>query len=170
MDSEGLAQKEQALSEVDGVGRRITARVLRGSLSRRQALAIGAASAVALQLPVSFGMAARVSAQSTSTTITSSTSDLTDTDKGTYFAETGHNLREPFYTVWKNSGGQSVLGLPLSEERYQDKVGVLQTFEMRVPKEGFRRHRQPPSLMGTSREPQINVKTSLLADPKVAAA
>jgi hypothetical protein len=47
-----------------------------------------------------------------------------------YFAETGHNLAEPFRSRWQGAGGADVLGLPLSEERYATGAGgVLQTFE-----------------------------------------
>ncbi|MDQ3043576.1 MAG: L,D-transpeptidase family protein [Chloroflexota bacterium] len=47
-----------------------------------------------------------------------------------YFAETGHNLREPFLSRWEAAGGAAVLGLPLSEERYvEGSGGVVQTFE-----------------------------------------
>jgi len=47
-----------------------------------------------------------------------------------YFAETGHNLREPFLSRWEAAGGADVLGLPLSEERYVEGAGgVVQTFE-----------------------------------------
>ena len=46
-----------------------------------------------------------------------------------YFAETGHNLAEPFNSHWDQAGGDSVLGMPLSEERYTSGVGgVLQSF------------------------------------------
>ncbi len=47
-----------------------------------------------------------------------------------YFAETGHNLAEPFRSRWHQAGGESVFGAPLSEERYAAGAGgVLQTFE-----------------------------------------
>jgi lipoprotein-anchoring transpeptidase ErfK/SrfK len=47
-----------------------------------------------------------------------------------YFAATGHNLAAPFRTRWEQSGGEAVLGAPLSEERYAAGAGgVLQTFE-----------------------------------------
>jgi lipoprotein-anchoring transpeptidase ErfK/SrfK len=49
---------------------------------------------------------------------------------GRYFAETGHNLKEPFLSKWQKAGEEKGLGLPLSEERYDDKAGaILQTFE-----------------------------------------
>lgn len=47
-----------------------------------------------------------------------------------YFAKTGHNLGEPFRSRWEQSGGESVLGMPISEERYATGAGgVLQSFE-----------------------------------------
>src|SRR5215218_8428083 len=47
-----------------------------------------------------------------------------------YFAETGHNLAEPFRSRWHQAGGESVFGAPLSEERYAAGAGgVLQSFE-----------------------------------------
>ena len=47
-----------------------------------------------------------------------------------YFAETGHNLRDPFRSRWEIAGGAETVGLPLSEERYvEGSGGVLQTFE-----------------------------------------
>jgi hypothetical protein len=112
--------------DLDGMGRRLAARVLEKPLSRRQAVAVGAASAIGLQWP--FGAARGATAQAISTATSVSTT-ITDVDKGTYFAETGHNLREPFLSRWQQSGGQKTLGLPLSEERFQEKTGVLQTFE-----------------------------------------
>jgi hypothetical protein len=46
-----------------------------------------------------------------------------------YFAETGHNLAEPFRARWELSGGEAVFGAPLSEERYASGAGgVLQSF------------------------------------------
>jgi hypothetical protein len=46
-----------------------------------------------------------------------------------YFAETGHNLKGPFLTRWSSAGGEAVLGVPLSEDRFAEGVGVVQTFE-----------------------------------------
>ena len=42
------------------------------------------------------------------------------TDGNWYFQESGHSLREPFLSFWRNEGGQDGLGLPLSEEVTQD--------------------------------------------------
>ncbi|MGH2561373.1 MAG: L,D-transpeptidase family protein [Thermomicrobiales bacterium] len=47
-----------------------------------------------------------------------------------YFAETGHNLSDPFLRPWQEAGGEGMLGIPLSEERYEEGAGgILQTFE-----------------------------------------
>ena len=50
-----------------------------------------------------------------------------------YFADTGHNLAEPFRSRWEQFGGEAVLGAPLSEERYASGAGgVLQSFRNMV--------------------------------------
>lgn len=46
-----------------------------------------------------------------------------------YFPETGHNLKNPFLERWRAYGGKDVLGVPISEERYVEGVGIAQTFE-----------------------------------------
>lgn len=51
------------------------------------------------------------------------------TEANRYFPETGHNLRAPYLPVWTNAGGMDGLGLPLSEERYDPELGLVQTFE-----------------------------------------
>lgn len=52
------------------------------------------------------------------------------TDRSTkYYAETGHNVQEPFLGNWGKLGGEDLAGLPLSEERFDTESGaVLQTF------------------------------------------
>ncbi len=46
-----------------------------------------------------------------------------------YFAAEGHNLTNPFRGRWEGTGGEAILGAPLSEERYATGAGgVLQTF------------------------------------------
>ena len=46
-----------------------------------------------------------------------------------YFAETGHNLKDPFLGVWERNGGEDVFGPPISEERFDTGSGaVLQSF------------------------------------------
>ncbi|MGI8642763.1 MAG: L,D-transpeptidase family protein [Thermomicrobiales bacterium] len=49
--------------------------------------------------------------------------------RNVYFPKTGHNLREPFLSRWEDSGGEAVWGAPISEERFQEGDGVVQTFE-----------------------------------------
>jgi lipoprotein-anchoring transpeptidase ErfK/SrfK len=53
----------------------------------------------------------------------------TATPAGRYFGETGHNLKAPFLAKWELAGGKDGIGAPLSEERFQEGVGVSQTFE-----------------------------------------
>jgi hypothetical protein len=60
----------------------------------------------------------------------SSTAQETQWSGGRYFAETGHNLKNPFLATWQASGGEAVFGLPISEERYVEGTGgILQSFE-----------------------------------------
>jgi hypothetical protein len=48
---------------------------------------------------------------------------------GRWFAETGHNLKNPFLARWEAGGGEDVFGLPISEERFVEGDGtVTQTF------------------------------------------
>ena len=119
------------MGEADGVDGRAVAGVLRRAVSRRRVIVVGAAaSAIALHPPLGPDRIRQASAQAiTSTTANSTAAGETDVDKGLYFAETGHNLREPFLARWQAWGGRAVLGLPLSEERFETKAGVLQTFE-----------------------------------------
>lgn len=92
-------------------------------ISRRRLLATGAALPLAV---AGLGAGVReVAAQDAAdpTALTPGAGSL-------YFAETGHNLAEPFRSRWQGVGGADVLGLPLSEERYATGAGgVLQTFE-----------------------------------------
>src|SRR5690606_10165708 len=47
-----------------------------------------------------------------------------------YFAETGHNLDEPFLAAWTLAGGENGPGLPISEARYvESEGGIRQDFE-----------------------------------------
>jgi len=48
---------------------------------------------------------------------------------GRYFAQTGHNLREPFLGTWKRFGDLTTFGMPIAEERFVEGVGIGQTFE-----------------------------------------
>ena len=97
-------------------------------LTRRQALGTLAASAAAigaLRLPAGPLGPSIVSAQQT-------IEQVGTTRAGTevrYFPETGHNLKGPFLTRWQSAGGKDVLGAPLSEDRYAEGAGIVQTFE-----------------------------------------
>lgn len=96
-----------------------------GRLSRRRLLAAGAA----IPLGLSAGMFRAVLA----TAQDAASAELANLTPGAgtlYFAESGHNLAEPFRSRWEGAGGAEVLGVPLSEERYATGAGgVLQTFE-----------------------------------------
>jgi hypothetical protein len=50
-------------------------------------------------------------------------------DFGRYFAETGHNLDDPFLSRWSAAGGVQGVGLPISEERFDSDTGIIQDFE-----------------------------------------
>src|SRR5215217_2425440 len=92
------------------------------SLTRRQALGTLAAGAAALG---GISLPSRAAAQQT-------IEQVGKTRAGTqvrYFAETGHNLKGPFLTRWQSAGGKDVLGVPLSEDRFVEGIGVVQTFE-----------------------------------------
>ncbi len=94
-----------------------TARMLGHRLPRRELLRAAGVATGALLLPKS---AQSVRAAQQQVQIPS----------GKYFAETGHNLKEPFLSKWQKAGAEKGLGLPLSEERFDDKAGaILQTFE-----------------------------------------
>src|SRR5688572_8580036 len=92
-----------------------------GLFTRRQAIKAVAGSAIAASgLPIlapTGALAAPVSPRET------------DQADARYFARTGHNLRDPFRTIWRKAGGEKAIGAPISEERYQEGVGVVQTFE-----------------------------------------
>jgi hypothetical protein len=51
------------------------------------------------------------------------------TTSGRYFGDTGHNLKAPFLAKWQASGGRDGIGAPISEERYQEDLGVVQSFQ-----------------------------------------
>ena len=42
-----------------------------------------------------------------------------------WFAETGHNVKEPFLSRWLAAGGEEVFGLPISEERFVAESGAI---------------------------------------------
>ncbi|HEX2915861.1 MAG TPA: sialidase family protein [Chloroflexia bacterium] len=53
---------------------------------------------------------------------------------GTYFSQTGHNLRNSFKEYWEKNGGLAIYGYPISEEFYElnpddGKTYVVQYFE-----------------------------------------
>jgi uncharacterized protein YraI len=50
-------------------------------------------------------------------------------DFGRYFAETGHNLDDPFLSRWSAAGGVQGVGFPISEERFDADIGIVQDFE-----------------------------------------
>jgi hypothetical protein len=54
---------------------------------------------------------------------------VADLPTGNYFPRTGHNLDDPFLSRWELAGGERVLGAPISEDRYAEGVGVVQSFE-----------------------------------------
>lgn len=56
--------------------------------------------------------------------------EVAEEGAGEYFAETGHNLSEPFLTPWREAGGVEALGMPLSEGRFVSDTGMIeQVFE-----------------------------------------
>jgi hypothetical protein len=46
-----------------------------------------------------------------------------------YFPQSGHNLDGPFLRAWNDAGGEEVLGFPLSEDRFAEGTGIVQTFQ-----------------------------------------
>ena len=96
-------------------------------VARRQFLALAAALIGCGGRLIESTFGARLAAAQDVTTpdITAATPGPT----ALYFAEEGHNLGEPFRSRWEQSGGEVILGRPLSEERYASGAGgVLQTF------------------------------------------
>jgi uncharacterized protein YgiM (DUF1202 family) len=56
--------------------------------------------------------------------------EMVGTGSVRYFAETGHNLDEPFLAAWTLAGGEAGPGLPISEPRYAEQDGgIRQDFE-----------------------------------------
>lgn len=61
---------------------------------------------------------------------TGSIEQIAEEEAGEYVAETGHNVSDPFLAMWKQAGGSEGVGMPLSEERFnQETGGVEQWFE-----------------------------------------
>jgi hypothetical protein len=53
-----------------------------------------------------------------------------ETEGNRYFAQTGHNLSEPFLQTWAAMGGEEGAGLPISEARFIEGEGTIrQDFE-----------------------------------------
>ena len=51
------------------------------------------------------------------------------TSSNRWYAETGHNVKDPFLSRWTAAGGAEVVGLPISEERYlSGSGGIHQSF------------------------------------------
>jgi hypothetical protein len=88
-------------------------------LSRRSALVLPTAAIAGTWFRRASGLAAPIEPTNP---------DEPAVDFARYFAETGHNLKNPFLERWTQSGGESVLGVPISEERYDPDAGVVQTF------------------------------------------
>ncbi|MGI8474912.1 MAG: L,D-transpeptidase family protein [Thermomicrobiales bacterium] len=61
--------------------------------------------------------------------VTEGGASKTPAPTGRYFAATGHNMRDPFLARWSAAGGEAVLGVPISEERFAEGVGIVQSFE-----------------------------------------
>jgi lipoprotein-anchoring transpeptidase ErfK/SrfK len=89
-------------------------------MSRRRAITSLAAAGGLILMPDRIGLAAPIEPVESTTQLGSPLQ---------YFPQTGHNLKGPFLTRWTASGGEAVLGIPLSEDRYAEGVGVVQTFQ-----------------------------------------
>ena len=94
--------------------------ILKSRLSRRGALRAGAGLAGGLALSVGAHLGWAKGQE---------TVEEASVDRSRYFAETGHNLKNPFLERWRQAGGERTLGLPISEERYDPDLGIAQTFE-----------------------------------------
>ena len=53
---------------------------------------------------------------------------IAESSAGEYVAETGHNIAEPFLSPWRQAGGVDVLGMPLSESRFNPDTGTIEQF------------------------------------------
>jgi hypothetical protein len=90
--------------------------------TRREAIALGAKAATFGALAPIVWSSSPASAATRQATTVSGESVL-------YFAETGHNVQRSFLTLFQDAGGEDAFGLPLSEERFVEDLGVVQTFE-----------------------------------------
>ena len=87
--------------------------------TRRAALALTSKLAALGVLPAALRMPESIAAQET--TISGATVS--------YFPDTGHNVAGAFLQIFQEVGGVDVAGLPLSEERYVEATGIVQSFE-----------------------------------------
>lgn len=92
----------------------------RWRMSRRSALLLPVAG-------IGAGLASPLRA--TAQEVIEATNNQATSTTASYFAQTGHNLKNPFLAVWAKAGGASTLGVPLSEERYDPGLGLAQSFE-----------------------------------------
>jgi hypothetical protein len=94
-------------------------------MSRRQALGRAVAGAAAIG-----GLTLRAPFSANAAPIEPvSTEKQTAPINSRYFPQTGHNVKGPFLTRWRSAGGEDVLGVPISEDRYAEGVGIVQSFE-----------------------------------------
>lgn len=108
------------------------ARATSAKLPRRRLMTLAAGALGALSLPaLSSGSGARAQESSSDPAIQGEAQPADVSPGGSlYFAETGHNLAEPFRSRWEAAGGQTVIGVPLSEERFiAGTGGVTQSFQ-----------------------------------------
>ena len=89
--------------------------------TRREAIALGAKAAAFGAIAPKLLQAPGVRAASQETTISG--------EIVSYFAETGHNISGAYLDIFTKAGGVDAIGLPLSEVRFVEKTGVIQTFE-----------------------------------------
>ncbi len=59
-------------------------------------------------------------------TSTGAIEQVAEAGAGEYTAETGHNVSEPFLGAWKQAGGSDGVGMPLSEERFNNETGAVE--------------------------------------------
>jgi uncharacterized protein YraI len=90
-------------------------------LTRRKALALGARAATIGAIAPVFLAQSSHAAERQETSIGGSLIE--------YFPETGHNVQRTFLDIFERLGGKEIVGLPLSEERFVEGAGVVQTFE-----------------------------------------
>ena len=57
---------------------------------------------------------------------TGSIEQIAEAEAGEYVAETGHNVTDPFLSIWKQAGGADGVGMPLSEGRFNGETGAVE--------------------------------------------